>query len=148
MRNKHIAVLTRSFNMGNMDDNTIYRSPLGIKTIYAAQSDLTLKEREDIHDRYKLTVKPLLCSPQEAFSFVMDDIRRADHGGLISIECGPTITGPLYSGSVKTDNNPVDTLYLTRYQGPIRSDAVGPRFSSINELSRTFKLESTTNEVG
>ena len=61
MRNKQIAVLTKSFNMGNMDDNTIYRSPLGIKTIYAAHLDLTLKEREDIHDKYKLTVKPLLC---------------------------------------------------------------------------------------
>lgn len=148
MRNKHIAVLTKSFNMGNMDDNSIYRSPIGIKTIYAVQSDLSSKEREEVHDRYKLTVKPLLCQPHEAFMFVMDDIRRTDPAGLISIECGPTITGPLYSGSVKTARNPVDTLYLTRYQGPIRSDAVGPKFSSVSEISKTFKLESSTSEVG
>ena len=77
----------------------------------------------------------------------MEDIMRTDPAGLISIECGPTITGPLYSGSVKSASNPVDTLYLTRYQGPIRNDAVGPRFSSISEISRTFKLESSTTEA-
>ena len=100
---------------------------------------------------YKLSIKKLACLPQDAFSFVLNDMKSVDQSGLVSIECGPTITGPLYAfdrvKNVPLFKNPVDTLYLSRYTGPVREDALGPRFSSVSEILATFKLASTFSEA-
>ena len=41
MQDKKIAVLTRNFSLSNLEDNNIYKTDIGEKIIYAAQSDLT-----------------------------------------------------------------------------------------------------------
>jgi len=142
-------VLTKRFDMKSLEDNFIYKSSIGRKLIYAAHSDLTSIEKARLNEDFKLSVRLLPTESKDPFMFVINDMKREDPAGLISIECGPTLTGPLYS-SVKNEGpveNPVDALYLSRYTGPVRDDALGPRFSSLSEISKTFKLMSSNHEV-
>jgi hypothetical protein len=37
-------------------------------------------------------------------------------------------------------------LFLTRYQGPIRPDALGPKFSTVPEISESYQLMSSYTE--
>jgi hypothetical protein len=43
-------------------------------------------------------------------------------------------------------NRPIDILFLTRYLGPIRQDALGPRFSTVDEISESYQLMSSFTE--
>ena len=64
---------------------------------------------------------------------------------IITIECGPTATGPLYHHH-QVAFNPISTLFLTRYRGPILREAVGPKFPSKKLISETFKRVSSVSE--
>jgi hypothetical protein len=76
---------------------------------------------------------------QDPFLQIVNDLKQdlfASHGDvggsrLISIECGPSVTKPLYSDPRYEGNRPVDILFLTRYRGEVREDALGPQFASI-----------------
>jgi hypothetical protein len=67
---------------------------------------------------------------------------------LITIECGPSMTRPLYEVDGKIRNDcPVDWILLTRYTGAISSDALGEnviRKSAINEI---FDLVVTSSPI-
>jgi hypothetical protein len=61
---------------------------------------------------------------------------------VISIECGPTMTGPLYEtidGKIRKDC-PVDWLLLTRFSGDISSDALGENVIQKNTINHLFDL--------
>jgi hypothetical protein len=60
------------------------------------------------------------------------------------------MAGPLYEYDHATkklkNENPIDTLFLTRFKGNVRADALGPKLSSIDEISKSFERASTYTE--
>ncbi len=88
---------------------------------------------------------------RDPFSLIISDLKKeklpstGKVPNFISVECGPTVTGPLYQADSMI--RPVDILFLTRYIGPVRPDALGPRFSSVSEISKNYSLMSTYKEV-
>ncbi len=62
------------------------------------------------------------------------------------------MTGPLYEYDKEknrlVNENPVDSLLLTRYRGYVRPDALGPRFTSIDDISKSFERVSSVTIPG
>lgn len=75
------------------------------------------------------------------------------HTGIISIECGPTLTRPLYESADETagcdeeekeEGCPVDWLLLSVYKGPLHPDAAGERVLSLHRLHTLFEAVSSS----
>jgi len=56
------------------------------------------------------------------------------------VEAGISTVGPYYYKEI--DENPIDTILLTVYNGELSSEAIGPPFPSFEEISRTFNIMS------
>lgn len=132
-------------------DNEIYQTPLCEKVIYPTKATVSLDEVKELNEKYNIKVKEVSKTTKDPFMLILDDLKSQQlpsTGKLpnyISVECGPTVTGPLYSLGL---NNPrvIDILFLTRYIGPVRQDALGPIFSNLSEISRNYKLMSSYKE--
>ena len=128
MKHKRVAVLTRQFNIENLKDN----------------------EKEIISSKFNISVRTVSSDVRDPFSLIVSDLKKEPLPNknkvpnFISIECGPTVTGPLYQ--LDSMIRPVDMLFLTRYLGPVRPDALGPRFCSVSEISKNYSLMSTYKE--
>ena len=150
MKHKRVAVLTRQFNIENLKDNEIYQTDLSEKIIYPSKSELTETEKQLISSKFNISVRPVSSDVRDPFSLIVSDLKKeplpikGKVPNFISIECGPTVTGPLYQ--LDSMIRPVDILFLTRYLGPVRPDALGPRFSSVSEISKNYSLMSTYKE--
>ena len=149
MLDKRIAVLTRNFSFSSVEHNEIYKSKLCVKYFYPAKCDLSIDDMLEINDTYRISVKQ--HEDHDPFNQIVSDLKK-DENRLISIECGPTVTGPLYATlkmkGIPVTRNPVDILLLTRYVGKINYGAVGLRFGNIEEISKTFEKVSSVTEPG
>jgi hypothetical protein len=100
---------------------------------------------------YRLQVKLLAKRGDTPFVQIYHDLRQMVPDGTITIEAGPTVTGPLYEVNPETGKlsckTPVDTLYLTRYKGPIDPEAVGPKFSNVRDLEKGYEQVSSEAEL-
>ena len=130
--------------MPTLDDNLMYKTQgLREKVIYPTASDLTSEDKKLIGAQYQIKVKGFPEGTTDHFMHILRDVKKTpmdDEGRLssfISVECGPTVTGPLY-GPNYAKKRPIDMLFLTRYQGPIRPDALGPKFSTVPEISESY----------
>ncbi|TNV76600.1 hypothetical protein FGO68_gene13043 [Halteria grandinella] len=136
-------------NHSTLDDNPIYRDPTYKKIVYAPHSELTGLESFKYEQLYNLQVK-LLSKTEDAFVHIAKDLRAITQG-VITVEAGPTVTGPLYQSDPTTSKLlakvPVDTLYLTRYKGPIDPEALGPRFSSVADIGINYECVSSNSEL-
>jgi len=118
-----------------------------------------------IQDRFKDSKVPILsfskldqCISDEEFDSFLNALKRilAAEGQpttwlphrskaiphVISIECGPSMTGPLYEtidGGLRQDC-PVDWLLLTRFSGHISSDALGENVIQKTTINHLFDL--------
>ena len=150
MKHKRVAVLTRQFNIENLKDNDIYQTDLCEKIIYPSKSELLDNEKEMISSKFNISVRTVSSDVRDPFSLIVSDLKKEPLPNknkvpnFISIECGPTVTGPLYQ--LDSMIRPVDMLFLTRYLGPVRPDALGPRFCSVSEISKNYSLMSTYKE--
>ena len=112
---------------------------MALKVFYPTRCELSPELMVEVDHKYRVTVKEHKLNV-DPFLQIVEDMKtlKRDDGspiGMISIECGPTVTGPLYKEHSK---NPVDVLFLTRYQGKIDPRAIGPRFSSEKEINAKF----------
>lgn len=64
------------------------------------------------------------ASVERALDFVL----RSSPGGTVSIEAGPTVTRSLYASA---EGCPVDELLLSRFDGSVHPDAMGPAFAEV-----------------
>jgi hypothetical protein len=150
MKHKRAAILTRQFGMKNLKDNEIYQTDICEKIVYPTKSDLTEAEKEQIKADFQILVKSVSPDVNDPFSLIVSDLKNEKLPSTgrvpnyISVECGPTVTGPLYSP--ESNIRPVDILFLTRYLGPVRPDALGPKFSTVNDISKSYDLMSSYKE--
>lgn len=107
--------------MPTLEDNLIYKTErLCEKVIYPTASDLTSDYKKLIETQYKIKVKNFPMGTTDHFMHILRDVIKIpiDHEGrlssFISVECGPTVTGPLY-GPNYAKKRPIDMLFLTRY---------------------------------
>lgn len=60
------------------------------------------------------------------------------------------MAGPLYTFDIVTNSletpTPVDTLFLTRYRGPILKEALGPKFASLDTIAQSYDQMSSFTE--
>ena len=96
-------------------------------------------------------MKTVSSEVRDPFSLIVSDLKKeklpstGKVPNFISIECGPTVTGALYHPD--SIIRPIDILFLTRYLGPVRPDAIGPRFSSVSEISKNYSIMSSYKEL-
>ncbi len=116
-----MAVLTRNFGIPTLDDNLIYKTErLCEKVIYPTSSHLTSDDKKLIGAKYQIKVKDFPDGTTDHFMHILKDVKNTpmDQEGrlssFISVECGPTVTGPLY-GPNYAKQRPVDMLFLTRF---------------------------------
>ena len=107
--------------MPNLEDNLIYKTErLCEKVIYPTASVLTSEDKNLIQAQYHIKVKDFPEGTTDHFMHILRDVKKTpiDHDGrlssFISVECGPTVTGPLYGPNYE-NKRPVDMLFLTRY---------------------------------
>lgn len=60
------------------------------------------------------------------------------------MECGSSTTDILYNKDSAL--NPIDTIMLTRYQGPIKKEAIGPKLANIKQIEEEFILASSMKD--
>ena len=150
MKHKRVAVLTRQFDIATLKDNEIYQTDICEKIIYPSNYELSEVDLELIKTKYNISVRNVPSDVRDPFSLIVSDLKKeklpqsGKVPNFISVECGPTVTGPLYQPDSMI--RPVDILFLTRYLGPVRPDAIGPRFSSVSEISKNYSLMSSYKE--
>jgi hypothetical protein len=98
-----LAILTRKFDTKSLEENEVYSTGLMEKIVYATNTNLTQPEKDKIKDSLDITVRPIAPEIEDPFNMIISDLKRevlpktGKVPNYISIECGPTVTGPLYS---------------------------------------------------
>lgn len=125
-RRKSLAVLTRRVTPELFEENEIYKAGIFERiTFYAKETTLNDDFCHEMQKRYRVYVHRMGKRTErnkEAFTYMIGDLKK-ETDGLTTIECGSTVTAPMYNYNEPLGrferHNPVDVLFLSRYQGVI-----------------------------
>ncbi len=87
-----------------------------------------------------------VTSLPESIGSLLLEARSRFNAQTILIEAGPRLAGEFYRSS-QAESPRLDELLLSRFEGQIASDAIGPRFEPIGEIREHFGKASTSVRV-